>query len=287
VARGHALLAVGLIDPPSLDGASVLDDCADVEQSARRFARSLDAESARTAVVRTAVVQFITIPIGTLDADNNADPIASRALWSEQIARQFPCVIPTIVEALTKEHALGDWLAEVLWRVGKDHPEVATLLVPLLDHESDAVRVEAFYALALSERMPVDVLPRLIVALREYDGDRGRLDTALLHMAELHPREVIAALIATFGAEGLDLFDYIDMVGSRSSEIVVEELTRLLDSTAADVRRAAASRLMALRAEAIQAVPRLRELLDDQDPVVQDTARSAIRQIQSYKGRSA
>ncbi len=103
VARGHALLAVGLIDPSSLDGASVLDDCADVEQSARRFARSLDAESARTAVVL-----FITMPIGTLDADNNADPTASRALWSEQIARQFPCVIPTIVEALTKEHALGD-----------------------------------------------------------------------------------------------------------------------------------------------------------------------------------
>ena len=45
---------------------------------ARRFARSLDAESARTAVVL-----FITIPIGMLDADNNADPIASRALWSE------------------------------------------------------------------------------------------------------------------------------------------------------------------------------------------------------------
>ena len=46
------------------------------------------------------------------------------------------------------------------------------------------------------------MFPRLIVALREYDGDRGRLDSALLHMAEFRPREVIAALIATFGAEG-------------------------------------------------------------------------------------
>jgi hypothetical protein len=199
VARGNALLAVGLIDPSSLDGASVLYDCADVEQSARNFARSLDAESARTFVVR-----FIMTPIGMLDADNNADPTASRAVWSEQIARQFPCVIPSMVEALTMEHALGDWLAEVLWRVGRVHPEVASLLLPLLDHESDAVRVEAFYALALTDRMPVDVLPRLIVALREKDGECDYLESALLEMAELHPREVIAALVATLGAEGCE-----------------------------------------------------------------------------------
>ncbi|MEJ7639372.1 MAG: hypothetical protein WKF75_15695 [Singulisphaera sp.] len=166
VARGHALLAVGLIDPSSLEGASVLDDCADVEQSGREAARILNAEAAGIVVSL-----LVETPIGTLDADYNADPTASRAVWIEQIARQFPCVIPSMVEALTMEHALGDWLAEVLWRVGQVHPEVASLLLPLLDHESDAVRVEAFYALALTDRMPVDVLPRLIVALREKDGE--------------------------------------------------------------------------------------------------------------------
>ncbi len=282
VARGHALLAVGLIDPSSFDAAGGLDDCGDVEQSARKAARLLNPEAARYVVGL-----LLGLPIGTLVADDNADPTGSRAVWIEQIARQFPCVIPSMVEALTMEHALGDWLAEVLGRVGRVHPEVASLLLPLLDHESDAVRVQAFYALALTGRMAVDVLPRLIVAIREKDGEFDRLEYALLRMAELHPREVIAALVATLGAEGLDLYFGMDEVNSPSSEILVEELTRLLDSTAADVRRAAASCLMALRDKAMQAVPRLRELLDDQDPVVQDAARSAINQIESYKGRSA
>lgn len=282
VARGNALLAIGLIDPPSLDAASSLDDCGDVEQSGREAARILNAEAAGIVVSL-----LVETSIGTLDADYNADPVGSRAVWIEQIARQFPCVIPSMVEALTMEHALGDWLAEVLGRVGRVHPEVASLLLLLLDHESDAVWVEAFYALALTDRMPVDLLPRLIVALQEYDGDRDRLDYALLRMANLHPREVIAALVATLGAEGLDLFDDISLVESPASEILVEELTRLLDSNDADVRRATASCLAALRDKAIQAVPRLREHLDDDDSIVRDAARSAINQIESCKGRSA
>ena len=274
VARGHALLSIGLIDPSFDEHASSAAFLGDELHLARKGARSLDAESARAEVVR-----LMTTPLGSLKVDNKIDPACSRVFRLEQIARRFPHVIPSIVEALTMEHALGEWLAIILGHIGEHHPEVASLLLPLLDHETDAVRVEAFYALALTERMPVDVLPRLIVALQEYDGDRDRLDYALLRMANLHPREVIAALVATLGAEGLDLFDDISLVESPASEILVEELTRLLDSTAADVRRAAASCLKALRAKAIQAVPRLRELLDDEDPIVRDEARVAIDRI--------
>jgi hypothetical protein len=276
VARGYARLAIGRIDPSWLDCACALDNIGDVVQSARKGARKVSEETARFMVTI-----FVDSPIGTLDADANADPLGSRALWIDQFARQFPSVIPYLVNALRRKNALGEWLVTALGWIGRDDPEVVRLLEPLFDHESDSIRNAAFVAAAGTGRMPVEVLPRLIRAVHEDDGRSDELEYTLSEIAERHPRDVVAALINTLGAEGLKLAGWAINLHCRArKEVFVQELILLLNSPDLEIRREAAHCILSFWPAAIQAVPHLRGLLADADPVVREAARMAITEIQ-------
>ncbi len=300
VARGHALLAIGQIDPSQTDAACVVDDVGDAEQAARKAAGLLNEEAAKLLVAL-----LVESPIGwlemggvqnppgsravwreqlrqqTLNIDRHARPDMARAVWIEQLARQFPGIIPYLVEALTSESVVGDRLPDILGHLGEDHPEVVSMLEPLFDHEAAATRNAAFYACALTRKFPVDALPRLIVALDAEEEDRSRLSFALGFMGELHPRDVLAALIDTLGIRGLNLLGhFIDMLSPPSRMALVEELILLLYSPDDQMKKAAAFQLSARKAEAVLAVPRLRELLDEDNPTVRDLARVAIERIE-------
>jgi hypothetical protein len=253
---------------------------ADLEQSARNVARQLDAKSAKSLVARC-----LKAPIGSLDADKNADPKWSRAVWINEIARLHPCVIPHLVEALTSENAIGEWFPALLGWVGHARPLVSGLLMPLFDHESVAVRDAAFSACTSTGLMPVEAIPRLIEAFLESDASADTLQYTLRSAADSHPSEVISALVDTPGARGLDAFYDISEVGGPATEVIVEELTRLLGSPDAEKRRAAASALGSMESKAKQAVARLRPLLDDDDPRVRKAASAAIQQISDAPAR--
>jgi len=277
VAVGHALLAVGLIDPRSLDEAAVLADCGDVARSGRKAANHLDPEGARLLVAL-----LLVTPIGSLPADANADPLSSRAVWIREVARKFPCVIPDLVQALTTRTTLGDWLVAVLQWLGKDHPEMIHFLEPLFEHESDSVRDAALVCAASTGRMSAEALPQLIdSAHRESERlqDTSPLSWALSHMADAHPREVVAAIVDTLGADGLYLLHVEGYLQRPAQEAVVEQLLPLLDSPDPELRHAAIVGLKLIGALAIGAIPRLRELLGDDDQVVRDAARDGLTQI--------
>jgi len=283
VAVGHAILAVGPIHPRALDRADALADIGDAKRSARNVATMLNPEAARVLVSL-----LLETPIGTLDADANADPRRSRAILIEEIALKFPCVIPALVKALTTPNYLGDYLDTVLQWIGKDRPEVIHLLEPLLDHDSESIRDAALACAASTGRLPIEQLPLLIrAAHREYEqADDGKFRCALSHMADKHPRAVVAGLIDTLGPGGLDLLDVTLAVDTPSREILAEELIPLLGSPDPEFRRVAAMQFCDIGALASRAMPRLCELLSDQVLDVRNAACEALRRIGEHLAKT-
>lgn len=283
VAVGHALLAAGLIDPRSLARADALADFGDAKLSARNVATMLNPEAARVLVSL-----LLETPIGTLDADANADPLRSRAILIKEIALKFPCVIPALVQALTTPNHLGDCLDNVLQWIGKDRPEVIHLLEPLFDHDSESIRDAALACAASTGRLPIEQLPLLIrAAHREYEQcDDDKLRCALSHMADKHPRAVVAGLIDTLGPVGLHLLDVTWAVDTPSREILVEELIPLLGSPDPEFRRAAAMQLCEIGSLASRAMPRLCELLSDEVKDVRSAACQALRGIGEHLAKT-
>ena len=101
-AQGHAILAVGLIEPDKLSRADVLAGVADEEKSYRQFATTLDAEGAASFASR-----LLEDPIQALDEFDPTDLIGSRSRKLVQIALRHPAVVHQMVKALADENALG------------------------------------------------------------------------------------------------------------------------------------------------------------------------------------
>ena len=282
-AQGHAILAVGLIRPDRLSSAVGLSEVADEEKSHREFAATLDAEGAARVASR-----LLEEPIQALDEFDPTDLIGSRSRKLVQIALRHPAVVHQMVKALAGENALGH--EELIWalgRVGERDPEVIVLLEPLFEHESAPVRDAALSAAAGTERMPRERFPSLIRALQAGDGLPDELEHAVNFLVESDPRDMIWALISTSGADGLDHLDYSPpyLLTDSAIEVVVEELIRLLELPAPDIRRKATAYLGWIGGGTARAVECLRKLFDDDDPIVGDAARAEIAQIERRNRR--
>ena len=267
-----ALMAVGRIDPSRHGAASCRADVGNMDRSGRNLANMLNEETAFYVVAG-----LLSSPIGTLPPDIHRYPDRARAIWAIPIARTFPGVIPLLAHALTTPNLLGDYLTMVLGQVGSDNPSVARQLERLFDHDTKSVRDAALACAAMTGRMSVEELPRLIRAAHEDDSQFGY---ALATMAGAYPREVVAALVATLGADGLYLLYGVNALGRTAQEALVEELIPLLDSPDAAIRRVTAECLKLFGSMALAAMPRLRQLLGDDDANVRDAARVTMACIE-------
>jgi HEAT repeat protein len=142
--------------------------------------------------------------------------------------------------------------------------ESVPLLIAVLKRRSRASRTAA--ALGLAELGPAShaAIPALVATLKEFTAAEG--DTVSGYGAQ------VAQALGRIAPQAPE--------AQASSEEVIAVLTEVLNVRAVSTRSAAAQALRNFGPKATRAIPRLRELLDDQTAIVRDAAKSALEKIE-------
>jgi HEAT repeat protein len=215
-------------------------------------------------------------------ADDNPHVRMGAAAALRAIAPDAPDAVPALIRALSDENEdVQEQAAATIGYIGPQAAAAKPVLIELIEHEDQDVAWVSLFAL-------INIVPNdedLITVCRKALGNnhlRARTTAAaFLVKKDKHVEEALAVLIeAVIEEESLWILQYPMILHTHGhTEIAVSFLINALDNEDAEIRRSAASMLGEIGPEAVEALPRLREIAADNSITITFFGGETLKQV--------